>query len=361
MNISSLNEILKGALLNKPNVSRVDSFADKLNRVSFGDCFFCNNNEHINQAIKQGAYVVVTSKDIKTLNEDTAYIKVDTLKKAKIRLIRYLLNKHNVDFWIVSKEYAKLYKCFKRYQNSFLLSGKVGKDFGIVLKALGSDNGCVLLSDDEEYAKLLYPLAKNMSVGNYVADNNIEGCFYSSFVYQNTIYKQTNLPSMYVNMFLDISSKMQNIKHTAKQHKSNSNVSNALFENISQDFIIKKEIPNLDNFLQLKPMYFDYNLTLSKQATNRFVIASKIASTYNDEVLFLKEKFANYSLDVVDYKDMQDKNAITSLVKNKLAKAYSILYIKNISYKKIFSIFSMINKDMRVVDNKVQSLFWIDK
>ena len=218
--------------------------------------FFCNNNEHINQAIKQGAYVVVTSKDIKTLNEDTAYIKVDALKKAKIRLIRYLLNKHNVDFWIVSKEYAKLYKCFKRYQNSFLLSGKVVKDFGIVLKALSSDNDCVLLSNDEEYAKLLYPLSKNMSVGNYVDDSNIDGCFYSSFVYQNTIYKQTNLPSMYVNMFLDISSKMQNIKHIAKQHKSNSNVSNALFENISQDFVIKKEIPNLDNFLQLKPMYF---------------------------------------------------------------------------------------------------------
>ncbi len=351
MNISSLNEILKGTLLNKPSVSRADSFTDKLHRVSFGDCFFCNNTKDINQAIKQGAYVIVTSKDIKTLNEDTAYIRVDTLKKAKIRLIRYLLNKHNVNFKIVSKEYAKLHKCFKRYQNSFLLSNKISKDFSIILKALSGEGEFRIISDDEKYSKLLYPLAQKLSVAKYIEQADIKGCFYSSFVYQNIIYKQINLPSMYVNMLVDISLYFK----PTKQNKSDIDDSGALFKEMKKEYVVKKEIPNLENFSQLKPIYFDYGLLPSKQITNRFIIASNIKSTYDDEVLFLKSKFSSYRLWVMDYKHIQESGDIISGIKDKLSSANAILYIKNISYKKILNITN--NQSAQIEHSKANSLF----
>jgi len=89
LKIETLVNLVGGELLNSPYISEVTSFTSTPESVTRGACFFVQNSEDIELAIKNGAYAVV-SKDYENITDrEIAWIKVDDLQKAILDVFKY--------------------------------------------------------------------------------------------------------------------------------------------------------------------------------------------------------------------------------------------------------------------------------
>jgi hypothetical protein len=89
MKIETLVNLIKGELLNRPFISEVTSFTKDVEEVRRGSCFFSNDFEKIKNAIKNGAYAIVSEKEFEIIDKEIAWIKIDSIKKAVFDIFKY--------------------------------------------------------------------------------------------------------------------------------------------------------------------------------------------------------------------------------------------------------------------------------
>ncbi|GAX87312.1 ferrochelatase [Lebetimonas natsushimae] len=89
MKIETLVNLIKGELLNRPFISEVTSFIKNADEVRRGSCFFSNDFNEIKQAIKNGAYGIVSEKEFEIIDKEIAWIKTDSIKKAIFDIFKY--------------------------------------------------------------------------------------------------------------------------------------------------------------------------------------------------------------------------------------------------------------------------------
>ncbi|CAE09374.1 hypothetical protein [Wolinella succinogenes] len=91
MRVAEVLEIVQGELLNTPSISSFHSLSTRLETLKRGDLFLARHNTLIDEAIHKGAYGIVFSGQIKMHDHEIAWIRVDSIQEAAIRLIRYTL------------------------------------------------------------------------------------------------------------------------------------------------------------------------------------------------------------------------------------------------------------------------------
>lgn len=89
MKIETLVNLIKGELLNRPFISEVTSFTKDIDDVSRGSCFFSNDFNEIKQAVKNGAYAIISEKDFDIIDKEIAWIKTESIKKAIFDIFKY--------------------------------------------------------------------------------------------------------------------------------------------------------------------------------------------------------------------------------------------------------------------------------
>jgi hypothetical protein len=89
MKIETLVNLIKGELLNRPFISEVVSFTKDVDEVNRGSCFFSNDFDEIKQAVKKGAYAIVSEKEFDIIDKEIAWIKTDSIKKAIFDVFKY--------------------------------------------------------------------------------------------------------------------------------------------------------------------------------------------------------------------------------------------------------------------------------
>jgi hypothetical protein len=89
MKIETLVNLIKGELLNRPFISEVTSFTKDSEEVRRGSCFFSNNFDEIKQAVKNGAYAIVSEKEFEIIDKEIAWIKTTSIKNAIFDIFKY--------------------------------------------------------------------------------------------------------------------------------------------------------------------------------------------------------------------------------------------------------------------------------
>jgi ferrochelatase len=89
MKIETLVNLIKGELLNRPFISEVTSFTKDVDEVKRGSCFFSNDFNEIKQAVKNGAYAIVSEKEFEIIDKEIAWIKTNSFKKAIFDIFKY--------------------------------------------------------------------------------------------------------------------------------------------------------------------------------------------------------------------------------------------------------------------------------
>ena len=146
MKIETLVNLIGGELLNSPYISEVTSFTDKNDNVQRGSCFFVNETNDIKDAVKRGAYAIISEKYENIEDSEIAWIKVDSIEKAVIDIFKYenlktkiffcdditehIIDKMNInDEVIVLKDYDDLLKALNLHHKYLVTSDKTFSEF----------------------------------------------------------------------------------------------------------------------------------------------------------------------------------------------------------------------------------------
>jgi len=89
LKIETLVNLTGGELLNSPYISEVTSFTDDEGKVLRGGCFFVYENSDVKTAVKNGAYAIISEKYEDIIDNEIAWIKVESLEKAVIDIFKY--------------------------------------------------------------------------------------------------------------------------------------------------------------------------------------------------------------------------------------------------------------------------------
>lgn len=239
MKIETLANLVKGELLNSPFISEVTSFTMDVDEVIRGSCFFVTNSEDIKYAIKNGAYAIVSKNYEKIVDNEIAWIKVDSIKDAILEIFKYESLKEKIYFCNEIEE--ELIEKMNLNKNVIIL-----KNSNDLLKALNINNK-FLITSNEEYKSLI----KLEELGS--KDINLE---YVSLFKSKYRGIEINLPFVYKEFFARVLNffNRYNLKYTLE------------FE--------------LDRF---KPIFVDYQFNEVEYGSSERVLISGIK---NDKFLF---------------------------------------------------------------------------
>jgi len=99
MKISDILHITGGTLDNEPQIQAIESATVFPSKVERGDLFFAAKTEEIPSAVERGAYAVVYQGERpEGLDEEIAWIRVESVREAAFRLLRYVLLHKEADF-----------------------------------------------------------------------------------------------------------------------------------------------------------------------------------------------------------------------------------------------------------------------
>lgn len=135
--IENLVRICSGELLQKPSVSALANFTTDSSKVTRGSAYFSldTNKDSINEAILNGAYAVISQKDILVKDKEIAYIKVDSVQKAMLRLMRYEIERKELQVVLSSLLQFDMLKVFKLYFESYFETDNIEEFFKLIFEA----------------------------------------------------------------------------------------------------------------------------------------------------------------------------------------------------------------------------------
>ncbi len=186
MKIETLVNLTGGELLNRPYISEVVSFTDNVYEVNRGSCFFAINKNDIKEAVKNGAYAIISNKDVDIIDDEIAWIKVDDFKKAVFNIFKY--ENLKIKIYITDKITASIVKSMNLEKNVVVIED----GFKDLLKALNLNEKFIVTSSKE--------IKENFANTEEIKSKNIMLTMKTLFKseYKNT---ELNLPFVYKKNF----------------------------------------------------------------------------------------------------------------------------------------------------------------
>ena len=143
MKIETLVNLTGGELINRPFISEVVLFTDNSEEVVRGSCFFATDTYSINEAIKNGAYAIITDRELPVLDKEIAWIKVNDFKRAVFNIFKYENLKNKI--YLTDKITSCLIKAMSNEKNLVVIQD----EFKDLLKALNLNNKYIVTSKKE--------------------------------------------------------------------------------------------------------------------------------------------------------------------------------------------------------------------
>lgn len=200
MNITSLNELLQTQIINEGSPSSVLGFARKLSQCKASFAFFSNDEEEIKEAVKLGAFAIVSERECEITDKEVFFLQAKSLKKALAKLLRFLSEEKKVEFLFCKGLEIDFCEAFgvKR------LSGDILEDFDMLV---GAKSKSLFAFDDEEY--LLQFCALYDEIAEYKeAKIESHSLFYSQITLQNDKIFKLKLCFVYAQIFANFANFM---------------------------------------------------------------------------------------------------------------------------------------------------------
>ena len=143
MKIETLVNLTGGELLNRPYISEVVSFTSEPEEVSRGACFFAFDNEKIKEAVKNGAYAIISDKYVDIIDKEIAWIKVEDFKKSVFNIFKYENLKTKI--YIADKITTSIIKSMNLEKKVVVIEN----EFQDLLRALNLNEKFIVTSNEE--------------------------------------------------------------------------------------------------------------------------------------------------------------------------------------------------------------------
>ena len=305
MKISSIVDIIEAELQNTPSISFITQSHTNISKINDGDMFISSNLSEITQAVKQGAFAIVydINIDISKMDNEIAWIKVDSINNALIKLIRFDLNTKELNSYYLNHISYDILSTLSTPKDNIIFLQEDNKHNFEILKNISNEN--ILISTNKKFSLDIYPTSKELNLKDYQVENLIvHSLFETTFSYNTRYFYKLKLPKLYLNNFLLVFDFLDNLELDV--HKLNTlKYMHAIF---------------INKHMQIQ----DYG------KSNRFILANKDSKTIALELDFINQYYKYGKLKVIDGVGFEEM-----LLDEIDDDSYNALYIKNRSSQEI--------------------------
>ncbi len=196
MTFESLCDIVGGTLLNQPSISAYEKIETKPHLIKRGDLFVGSEQESIAEAISNGAYAILFEGDTIMIDDEVAWIKVDSIDKALTKLLRFSLLKLDFHFFYFPQNSYDIAKQILLHNPLLFLESTIKENFHKILKA---DNNTTFICKDQHFLENIYPEYQSYhDTKNHALTLTHQSLFLSSFSYEEIHYEDIKLPALFL-------------------------------------------------------------------------------------------------------------------------------------------------------------------
>jgi ferrochelatase len=197
MKIEDLLNLTAGTLITEPTVRAVNSVSVYPSKIDQGDLFISNDREEIATALENGAYgILYSDPEIKSTDNEIAWIQVKDIEKAAFKLIRYVLISREASFYLFSEHELSFMKMIVTQKSNLdILPNDWRKMFE---KILNSDSK-MFIGTDDVLMKMIKP---DISILNKEASCEIitDTLFKVTFKINGYIYQEKDITPFHVDI-----------------------------------------------------------------------------------------------------------------------------------------------------------------
>ena len=318
MQISSIIDIIDGSLLNHPSISFIYSIKTDAKKVKEGDLFIVQNDEDITYAVKNGAFALIVDEKYEIIDNEIAWIQVDSIEDTIKRLIRFLLSTKRLTAFYCNSVSFELFQILKKpmvHTNIKFIPEKLSKFFRILDDL---DENDIIICSNQDILDDIYPVNFNFNTKTYQIDNLIEhSIFETTFSFKDKYFSKIKLSSLYITEFLDVYS----------------------FLGFDAD------LNKLKKFNCLKPIFVDKLINHTDYGkTDKFLLTQNNKDLALKEISYIKSKYKYAKIlylttDEIDQSSEIDYIFINSLnqIKQLLKKvSFNAAYFVGVNYDELY-------------------------
>ena len=202
MKISDILNITNGKLINEPSVQAIEGATVFPSKVDEGDLFIATDRDDIPKAVENGAYAIIFEGKKPDSIEDSeiAWIEVDSVKNASMRLLRYVMLHKQTDIYLLKPHEMSFLKMIaKEKRNLKILPLDWVKSFEAILN--GDER--LFLSEDRELVEIIDPEYKTLDEyeDGYIINDTL---FRTTFRMGEFVYQDKELAPFHLEHLLKV-------------------------------------------------------------------------------------------------------------------------------------------------------------
>jgi ferrochelatase len=197
MTIVDLLNLTAGTLITEPNITAINSVTVYPSKVEQGDLFISNDKEEIATALENGANgVIYSDADIKTTDDEVAWIQVKDIQKAAFKLIRYVLISREASFYLFTEHELSFMKMIVTQKSNVDI---LPHDWRKMFEKILNSDAKMFIGTDEVLMKLIKP---DVATLNKEASCEIitDTLFKVTFKINNYIYQEKDITPFHVDI-----------------------------------------------------------------------------------------------------------------------------------------------------------------
>jgi len=316
--ITSILDIVDGRLLNHPSISFIYSIKTNPKKVREGDLFIVKNDEDIPTAIENGAFAIVVEKEVSISDNEIAWIFVESINDAIVKLVRYLLSNKRLNAFYCNNVSYDLFKILLKttvHTNIKIVPKDLTKFFKLIDEIEENDT---IISSDKNILDNIYPVNFNFNTKDYEIKNLIEhSIFETSFSFQERYFSKIKISSLYITEFLDVYSYLG----------------------------FDADLNKLRKFHNLKPIFVDKLINHTDYGrSDKFLIAQDNDELILKEVKYLEKKYNYAKVIYLTTKEIDDNKDIDYTFINSLSdlkeflkkNSFNAVYFIGVSYDELY-------------------------
>jgi ferrochelatase len=196
MRLENIVALTHATLLNDPYVSEFSSIVFDATKVKRGDLYVAFETDEISLALANGAYAVLFQKPTQILDSEVAWLKVEDLENALLRLLRFRFVEKEIEAFCCDPLVLELSLGIDTFSKVIPLYG----DFQTLIQQVWDiEHGAkVLFSEKFTDANLFTKIFELSHIHKHTIEVVEKTLFEVSFIFDNTYYEQVPLSPFFI-------------------------------------------------------------------------------------------------------------------------------------------------------------------
>ncbi|MGH1600232.1 ferrochelatase [Campylobacter majalis] len=267
MRVENLASLIKGVFENHVSITHIGGYSFEAKNVKRTHAYIClmADESEIELAIKNGAYAIITSEKIIINDSEVAYIRVENINTALIRLMRYFASQKALKFYCVNAVQMQILSKIHAKNINF-----ISKDLATLFKSIeNAAFGAMFFGADIRILQQLNPLYEHVFADVKIYSLNSGSIFFTNVIIDDVYYQGLGVAGVFLPSFAGL----------VKFLNSNK---------------IEYKIGEIKNLGHFEPIFIDKNFApVSFGSSFRAVICESDEELFKIEANYLYNKFGD--------------------------------------------------------------------